>query len=619
MMGCSGVWKRRSGWTAGAVLALCALVPSTARADKIFYKNGKFIQGIVKEEYPTRVEIFFEGRVLSIPRTRIETIEYESSDDNLKSIMAKIADALEREEAAEARTHLEAARALDTGGKFAQEIKGFETEIERLATHGTAEQRRAASEKYLAQAREQFDRIQIDKGIEFLLSSLATDPTYQPAHDLMARQLQEMIPPPVDLAIEYFADFVDLEQIKANHPFVSFAPASMVELSRRLSEATTEEALDKNTRRLFKLSRMIEAHPDWNYQASAAQQAYIDRGFTGLIEERLDADLKKGNYETALLRAQAWADVQPDAPDLERYYIRAWVGMADFERANTAMEALIEDPLAPEWAKLSFNALANYQTALDALKWGQDRQAEGLLATLLTLKGQLLPEVYQLIAKTKFEYDEPQIDAMLQRGDPSGAADIALRAFVYSVEPGMILKARNSFTELAPLLAFKPTFVWIVDGIEIPLHKDSLDIIKTHLGSLYGLRFSDISPFNMEIRLVSFTFDGTGEELLAQINDEKAYTVDIYEADDNVVEIELHISVSHPVAPDLYALNIEKPELPSGIKYGRKDDVLGTVFFPLLQHSSIDSWLQDDFPKYLPEDRMKAVYGDLKLPDKSEE
>lgn len=618
MMGLRTVGNRRLGWAAPALLAAMTLAPADAAADKIYYKNGKFIQGIVKEEYPTRVEIYFEGKVLNIPRSRIESIEYESSSENLETIKSRIAEALERENASEARTQLEAARAIDTEGKLAAELKEYESQIEMLSTHGTAEQRRAAAEKYLAQAREQFDRIQIDKGIEFLLSSLATDPTYVPAHDLMAKQLQEMIPPPVDLAIEYFSDFVDLELIKPNHPFVSFAPASVVELNRRLEQAQTEEDLRKNTQRLFKLTRLIQENPDWNFQANAAQLAIIGQGFAGIVEERLDGDLEKGSYETALLRAQTWGEVQPDAPDLQKYYIRAWVGMGDFERANTAMETLLEDPLAPEWAKLSFNALANYQTALDALKWGQDRQAEGLLATLLTLRGQLLPEVYQLIARTKFEYDEPRIAAFLQRGDPSAAADVALQAYVYSVEPAMILKARNAFTDLAPLLAFKPTFIWNVDGIDIPLHKESLDIIKTHFGSLYGLRFSDVSPFGMEIRLVSFTFDGTGEELLAQIDDEKAYTVDIYEVDDAVVELEIHISVAHAVAPALYALSIEKPDLPAGIKYGRKDETLGQVYFPLLQHSSIDSWLQDDLPKYLPEDRMKAVYTDLRMPDKTE-
>src|SRR5690606_30511 len=105
---------------------------------------------------------------------------------------------------------------------------------------------------------------------------------------------------------------------------------------------------------------------------------------------------------------------------------------------------------------------------------------------------------------------------------------------------------------------------------------------------------------------------------LTKINDDNAYTVDIYDADDAVVDMEIHVTISHPAAPELFTIHIEKPELPTGIKYGRNDDVFGRVYFDLLQHSSIDNFLQDDFLKYLPEE-MENVYDALKLPDKTED
>lgn len=611
-------FHRTTGRAAVLLAVICIALPASVRADKIYYKNGKFIQGIIQEEYPTRVELLFEGRLLSIPRTRIDRIEYETREENLQSMLAKVADALRREEPAEARKHIEAARELDRSGQFAAELNDYEQEVIQLETHGTAEQRRAEAERLLQQARDQIDRIQIDAGLEYLLQALETDPTLRPAHDLMARQLREMIPPPVDLAIDYFSDFVALDEMKANHPFVSFAPAALVELRKRHADAETEERILETTRRIRKVTRLFEEHPDWSYEASGAQMSVVNRGFDGVIEAQIEDDLDDGDFETALYRIRAWEEIDADAPQLPRFFVRAWIGLGDFEQAKNAMAQMIDGPAPPEWAKLSQNALTNYETALDALKWGQDRQAEGLLATLLSLKGQLLPEVYQLIARTKFKYDEPKITQLTQQGDPSGAADVALRAFVYSVNPEHIVEARNSFTDLAPAISFKPSFVWNLDGIDIPLRDVSLDIIKTKFGSEYGLRFSDISPFAMEIRIDNFTYNGTGEDLLAQIDNENAYTVDIYQSDDTVVEMEIHITVSHPVAPELFTVDIVQPDLPDGASYGREDEVYGTVYFDLLQHSSIENFLEDDFLKYLPE-RMNDVYGELDLPEKSED
>lgn len=603
-----------------AVLLTLVLIamPGVVRADKIFYKNGKFIQGIVQEEFPTRVELIFEGRVLSIPRSRIESIEYESREENLQSMMAKVAEALRREEPEEARKHIESARELDGSGEFAAELDQYEQEVERLETHGTAEQRRAAAERLLAQAREQIDRIQIDRGLELLLESLATDPTYQPAHDLMAKQLREMIPPPIDLAIEYFARFVDPEQMKANHPFVSFAPAAIVELRKRHAAASTQEAIGESTRRIRKVMSLLEEHPDWNYEASAAQMSVISRGFDGIVESQIDSDLRGGEFEEALFRIEAWEEVDPEAPPLSKLFVRAWIGLEEFDKAKSVMAQMIEEPAAPEWAKLSYNALTNYETALDALQWGQERQAEGLMATLLSLRGQMLPEVYQLIARTKFESDEPQISRLTQQGDPTGAADVALRAYVYTVDPEHVLTARNAFLDLVPLLSFKPNFIWNLDGIDIPLRDVSLDIIRTKFGSEYGLRFSDISPFAMEIRIVNFTYNGTGEDLLAQIDNSNAYSVDIYQSDDAIVEMRIEITVSHPVAPELFKVDLEQPSLPSDAGLAREDEVFGTVYYDLLQHSSIESFLENDFIKYLPE-RMNDVYGEIELPEKPAE
>lgn len=613
------LYRRCSGFAPAAVLLAIFLAPAApARADKIVYKNGKFIQGIVQEQYPTRIEVLFEGRVLSIPRSRIESIEIESNQQNLESIMSKATEAIQRGEAAEAKKHIEAARVLDKEKKFDSEIRAMEEEIGRLASHGTAEQRRAAAEKLLNQAHQEFDRIQIDKGLEFLLKSLETDPTYQAAHDEMAKQLVEMIPPPVNLAIEYFSNYVDAAQMKSNHPFVSFTPAALVELRKRLRDGTTAETISRDTNRVYKLTQLIEKHPDWNFNPTPAQQSLLQKGFDGIVLGQIESDLSKGKYETALLRTDAWKQVEPDAAPLSELSVRAWVGMADYEKANKAMEALMESPAPPDWAKLSFNALTNYQTAVDAMKWGQDREAEGLLGTLLSLKGQLLPEVYQLIARTKFKYDEPRILSLAQRGDPSGAADLALRAYDYAVEESMIAKAKQSFLDLAPALAFKPTFVWNLDGIDIPLHTESTDIIKTVFGSQYNLRFSDISPFAMEIRLTNATYNGSGEDLLAQIQDEKAYTIDIYTSDDVIVEMEIAIKVSHPVAPELFSVTVSQPELVAETKFGRTDDVFGRVYFDLLQHSSVDSFLQNEFTKYLPA-TMADVYGALQLPEKEKQ
>jgi hypothetical protein len=146
------------------------IFPHPAHADRIYYHQRQVHPGHHPGRIPfPRVEILFEGRVLSVPRSRIESIEYESSEENLAAVMKRVAEALQREDPAEAREAYRSRARTGYGRPSPPISRRYEEEIRRLSTHGTSEQRRANAERLLNQALEEFDRIQLERGLEFLL------------------------------------------------------------------------------------------------------------------------------------------------------------------------------------------------------------------------------------------------------------------------------------------------------------------------------------------------------------------------------------------------------------------------------------------------------------------
>ena len=59
-----------------AILALAAgsgtlFSAGAARADRVLFHTGKAIEGVVQEEFPTRIKFLYQGRSIVIPRDRI--------------------------------------------------------------------------------------------------------------------------------------------------------------------------------------------------------------------------------------------------------------------------------------------------------------------------------------------------------------------------------------------------------------------------------------------------------------------------------------------------------------------------------------------------------------------
>ena len=60
------------------VLLTALLLPSTVSADKIYLKNGRFYEGVVKEETPTNITISIGLGSITIPRDKVDLIKREN-------------------------------------------------------------------------------------------------------------------------------------------------------------------------------------------------------------------------------------------------------------------------------------------------------------------------------------------------------------------------------------------------------------------------------------------------------------------------------------------------------------------------------------------------------------
>jgi hypothetical protein len=319
----------------------------------------------------------------------------------------------------------------------------------------------------------------------------------------------------------------------------------------------------------------------------------MSTGFEGIVTEMIEEDLRRGRYETALLRTARHGERSSPMP---RTSPATWFAptsaSADFEEANRIMESIARIPLAPRLGRLSFNALTNYQTALDAMKWGQDRQAEGLLGTLLTLKGQLLPEVYQLIARTKFKYDEPRILTLAQRGDTVGAADIAIRVYDYAIEESMIAQARKAFRTSSHRSPSNPPSSGTSTASISPstTFPPTSSAPSSAANTTSASATSAPSPsMSASIRLPSTE---PAKNLLIRSATIGPSTVDIYESDDHVVDMRIRSGPIIPSRPSSSPSTSNSPNCPRASASDATTPKLGVVYFDLIQHISIDEFLQ---------------------------
>lgn len=601
-----------------AVAGLIALAPDAARADKVYYKNGKVLEGLVQEEYPTRIKFLYQGRGLIIFRDRIERIEKESGGDNIESLMDQFATAMREGNLNRAQDLVSQATVLNgESGAYTEQIEKMSVELKGKMAEGSASDRRSRAESLVKEAASRFDRIQYQQGLSLLLQALEVDSTYQPAHDQMAAFMRENHPESA-VVIEYFCERVDPASVPADHPVVERLPEVYVTLRQELMDAQQPAQIEKLTAQLEKVSAAYEMHPDWAAKATSAERMLIDMRAGGVVAELVESDLERRNYDRAQARLEAWSPSDA-SPEIAQLYVRTAIGRNDLDESRRLIEATLQKFPDASWADKTSNALNFYVQAVDAAQNNNHADARAILNRLYSLRDDLLPEIYGLVAAQKVGYDLADMQAKEASGDMTGAADLALQVYTYSIEGASEQTALDAFLRLAPQMAYNLAFVWQVDGQIVPVRPETVTIVRQQLTNRFNLQFSEQSPFVLTIRLIQSTQRGTGLQLAQAATQPNVYEVDLFlGADvDFVISMKIDTVVSHPLQPVLYSRMTEINSLPEGIAFGRDAGGGLYTYLQIGQHKDIELFLNSDFGLYLPPE-IATVGNNLRLPPKTQ-
>ena len=586
----------------GLIAAVWLSLAWTAIADRVYFKNTReIIEGIIQEEYPTRIRFLHQGQVIIIPRSRIERLERESTPENIEAMLKEVETAVAQGEADLAQRLLEKIKELTAvdPARFEPAVKAAEEKIARVRAEGQQAARRIQAEENLEQARAHFDRIENERGVQFLLAALRIDPDFEEAHQAMGRYMRQNYPPPLSMAVDYFSDMVDPKKLPPDHPIVDLLPRLFTELRQRLQDAGEPDAMAFNTRRLEKVTQAFELHPEWAAKASETEKALINLGAGGIIRRQVVEDLRNGDFAAGLRRLEAWKSPEQD-PEAARLYARAWVGLEDLAKARSALETLRGRTADEDWVTRNINAVELFETAREHRAQGRHQDARQLLQRLFDLREGLLPELAGQVAAGKVGYDLAQLQSLEAAGDAAGAAALAVQINAYAPERDARRQAQQAFQRLAPQIAYRLNLLWRVDGVEIPLHDESFNLVREAFAKNYNLRFNAESPFELNVQVDHGTRGRSGSRLLEAAQQPNAWELDQFNPDDSVNEMRVRIAVATPGEDrPFYEVETRNPGRADNTVLARTEAGM-TIYLDITQLNMVDNFWEADFTRYLP-------------------
>ncbi len=602
---------RSAYWRFLPLAALALQFPFAAHADKVYFKNGKFLDGDIKDELPTYIEFINQGRVMRIPRERIDRIEKEMGV-SVSSLIARAEDSLAAGKVEDAETALSKAQGIDgSKGPNAAALKEIEDKIKVERSKGSSAERRKKAEKLLKEAVENFDKIQTQQGTELLIASLNSDPTYEAAHDEMSKFLKTSVPD-LSLAADYFCDMVDSEKIKGDHAVIDLLPQIFVLETEKLQATKDQGEVKKRVGRLKKLSAAFDAHPAWAAKANPAQKELIDLRGTGVVSRQVLNALEDGNYAEAMARLQPLGG-EKDSPELTDLYIRVNLGLKEFDKAKELLESTKAAAPDPAVVDKTISAVDLYRKAIEASEAGNNKDARGMLNVLFEQRKELSPEINRLVADAKVGYDLSAMENLEGSDDLVGAANLAAQIYGYSHDRAALKTVEESFSRYAPQLPYAFKAEWKIDDMDIPFPPEWIEGVKTTLTEKFDIKLADDSPFVFTLRILEKTIDQAGPRIKSSLQQPDPYAIDYIEPDTSVTGLTLEFNVSHPSDPDMYTLKHEWTTLPPPVLAAReaaKDDrhKKGTlVFHDLPQLAAVRGFLEQNLAHYLPPDL--AVMG----------
>ncbi len=486
----------------GAALMLLApaLLGTPARADSIVLENNRAVDGLVCGENAYYVHINIRGTEVPIPRHRILEVTVNSDEENVRMLLAQTVDAVGRQQVGAARTLLEQARGLNPQEDSVRErIAALDRQVVELErAGGTPEQRRRRAQDLFEQAREAYNRVRIDQGNERLISALRTDPSFQPAHELIVARLTQSARPDLMLAAEYFGEAAWPDNITSNHPLIPFLPQIYAALAENFRLTIDSDRTGHYYRLLSLMAEAFTLNPDWMSHAVFDQRRMIEMPLEDLLCTLIAANLDSGQPALAAQKLNSWTQPGRSA-QCDLLYARAAIGTGQTEQAVQILEAAHE--ANPSHASLPVQAKAAnlLLQAEQAGAAGQMDQAQASLEQVFYGPDQVLPELSDTVGRRLSEIKLARLSA--GQGSPWLLAEVQALNMRFQADAEQRTLAAERLRQALTFTPWSLEPTWSINGRPLAVPAEVNDSLRTAISTPLGIQFDENSPFRVRMQI----------------------------------------------------------------------------------------------------------------------
>lgn len=481
-------------------LVAAALLAPAAHADRIVLNNKRTLEGVIQSQNDFYININVSGTLVPVPRGRIKEVVIQKPDENVRLLLDKANEAIRRNETSIARSALEQARAINTNDqKLREEINKADRKVIDLErSGGTPEERRRHAQDLLREANDAYDRVQVDVGNEKLIAALRTDPTYEPAHQLIDQRMNQGSRPNLMLAAEYFANALTPDSIKADNPVVPLLPQIYVDLASRFGETTDIEKANRYYDLLNQVSAAFAAHPDWSGSDPAAKRI-VDTPFNELMAELIDKSLNRGQYQLAMDKLHIWTPPNR-IPEANKLYARAFIGQKSFAEAEKLLEQIASESSGSNQLQVQAKAAQRLVEAQQSAEAGKIDTAIATLETVFYTSEQLIPEIHEAVGQMLAEFKASKLKAGVSP-NPWLSAEVAALKLRFGADQRT---REDAYSELRRLLAYVPwrlNAVWMVNGNAMNVPTAVNGALCNALSEPLDIQFNNGSPFVLRAQI----------------------------------------------------------------------------------------------------------------------
>ncbi len=475
---------------------------STTVADKVITKNGQILEGLIKSENSHYIDMDIQGTITRMPVDRVMKVIINTPEENVRSLLDRILEAIIREDIHTAQRLIEQARSIKINDvKLIENLNLLDGDITDLEHRGgSTEQRRIRAEALLSKAKRAFDRIRTEEGNELLIMALRIDPGYEEAHKKVNQLLSGPARPDLLLAGEYFASALWINSAKnkrLDSPVVALLPATYAELAERFNKTNNLAAAGRYAELIRIISDAFVNNPTWiDHARSNEERALFSEPVTGLLSRLVNDNLERGEYKNAYGKLRSWADPGESAESSE-LFIRALIGAEEYADAISLLEVAVNDFPQSIVVKPRLDALKLLLEGDAALQDGQVTKAVDLYDQVYAMREVLLPEIEVAVGQRISGVRA----SVINKSGPSRPrwlkADVAAMIARYSPKSQDRRYAAKVFSESIPSSSWKLDVIWQINGTPLAIPDEISAGVKPVLGRPLHTRFNSRSPFHL--------------------------------------------------------------------------------------------------------------------------